>query len=145
MDHIITDVKEIQVGDVLKLYSNKGVTDEKPHGERQYVSFDANIPTTNNHQSRPNPESIMNNRKLNQRVMLNMPTGEKSMRVLEITHRFIMVDMLKDADVEISNVIIDRETFEWTFLKPAVWSCYKMAEDSPNGTGTQNIYLVSYP
>ena len=137
MDHKIKDVNEIQVGDVLKLNSN--------NGKRQEAAFYAHIPTTHNQQSRPNPETIINNQNHVRAEVLYMPTGEKSMRVIKITDRFIVVDMLKDADVEISNVIIDRETFKWTFLKPAVWSCYKMAEDSPNGTGTQNIYLVSYP
>ena len=73
----------------------------------------------------------MHNPELVQKVTLNMPTGRRSMRVLAITRHFIMVDIIRGTRVEIPNVIIARNTFEWIFLKHPLWSCYKKYTNNP--------------
>ena len=39
MDHIITSIDQIEVGDKLLLLSNVGVTDTNPNGHEQFVRF----------------------------------------------------------------------------------------------------------
>ena len=139
MDHIITQNCEIQEGDVLKLHSNVGVTDERPHGKGLSLKLRADVPTHNT-SFRPYPESVMDLPELHQSIEIWVPTGKMGMRVIRKTPRFIMVDLVRvrrdefaepHDSVEYANVMIARGVFEWTFLQQAKYSCYKKHTHNP--------------
>ena len=139
MDHIITENGEFQEGDILKLHSNIGVTDESPHGKGLSIKLCADVPTHNT-SFRPYPETVMDLPELHRSIEIWVPTAKMSMRVIRKTPRFIMVDFIRNRrneaaeryeSVEYANVIIARGIFEWTFLRQPKYSCYKKHTNNP--------------
>ena len=131
MDHIITSIDQIEVGDKLLLLSNVGVTDTNPNGHDQYLHFVACVPKFDIGNHRPDPESLMREPELHVQLKFGLRTSMTSMQVIAKTQNYIMVDLIVRGRVERHNVIMTKSDFRCEFLNHPNWSCCKKYTNNP--------------
>ena len=136
MDHRVTRIEQIEIGDILELYSNVNVSPQYPHGWRQHVLLTGRVPKTNSYTISRDPEVLMDNVQLTESDHIYVDTSGSrrfDVRVTNKTSRFITVDVTQnDGSVELANLIMTKDNFEWTLLRHThLWSCYKKQTNNP--------------